>query len=284
MFVLTSMLYVCVCCLCVCSRLCVSVFTCVCEENRQEKKNIKIPKIFKVSSPPNCYNLQHTRTYRLISASRSSSPPPRYTQPIRDPILIANGRAADERIATMGNAGSNAIPRERHKSSDIMLPSASPLKDGQPFIFEKKPILFPAESHDTEEEPYYTKTVSGGPPNATDPAATGAQHTQQQPDDLTSLLGDGSVPAPGEEPLDPDQPPALPTVFKWDGGGKQVYISGTFSEWKSLPMVRSHGDFVTIIDLPEGDHQYKFCVDGEWRHDPKLVNGNGVVCVCVVYG
>jgi hypothetical protein len=34
----------------------------------------------------------------------------------------------------------------------------------------------------------------------------------------------------------------------------------------------SHGDFVTIIDLPEGEHQYKFYVDGEWKHDP------GVVC------
>lgn len=66
--------------------------------------------------------------------------------------------------------------------------------------------------------------------------------------------------------------PALPTVFKWDGGGKQVYISGTFSEWKALPMVKSHGDFVTIIDLPEGEHQFKFYVDGEWKHDPKLKN------------
>ncbi|CAD7013687.1 unnamed protein product [Ceratitis capitata] len=35
-------------------------------------------------------------------------------------------------------------------------------------------------------------------------------------------------------------------------------------------MARSHGNFVAIIDLPEGDHQYKFCVDGEWKHDPKL--------------
>lgn len=65
---------------------------------------------------------------------------------------------------------------------------------------------------------------------------------------------------------------ALPTVFKWDGGGKQVYISGTFSDWKTLPMVKSHGDFVTIIDLPEGEHEFKFYVDGEWRHDPKLKN------------
>jgi hypothetical protein len=64
----------------------------------------------------------------------------------------------------------------------------------------------------------------------------------------------------------------LPTVFKWEGGGKQVYISGTFNDWKTLPMVKSHGDFVTIIDLPEGEHQYKFFVDGEWRHDPGLVS------------
>jgi 5'-AMP-activated protein kinase regulatory beta subunit len=60
----------------------------------------------------------------------------------------------------------------------------------------------------------------------------------------------------------------LPTAFKWEGGGKQVFISGTFSDWKTLPMVKSHGDFLTIIDLPEGEHQYKFYMDGEWKHDP----------------
>jgi len=65
---------------------------------------------------------------------------------------------------------------------------------------------------------------------------------------------------------------ALPTVFKWEGGGKQVYISGTFSNWKALPMVKSHGDFVTIVDVPEGEHQFKFFVDGEWKHDPKMVS------------
>lgn len=57
-----------------------------------------------------------------------------------------------------------------------------------------------------------------------------------------------------------------PTVFKWDGGGKEVYISGTFSDWKPIPMVHSHGDFALILDVPEGDHQYKFQVDGQWIH------------------
>lgn len=89
-------------------------------------------------------------------------------------------------------------------------------------------------------------------------------------------MSEGTVPKSMQLPdpveADPTKKDALPTVFKWDGGGKQVFISGTFSGWKALPMVRSHGDFVTIIDLPEGDHQYKFCVDGEWKHDPKLVS------------
>jgi hypothetical protein len=30
----------------------------------------------------------------------------------------------------------------------------------------------------------------------------------------------------------------LPTMFKWDGGGKEVYISGTFTNWKPIPMVK----------------------------------------------
>lgn len=172
----------------------------------------------------------------------------------------------------MGNAGSNAIPRERHKSSDTMQPSgASPMKDGQPFIFEKKPILFPAESHEVEEEPYYTKTVG---------ELNQQQQHQQQSESQRANEEAAAADAAAElqAQLDAEQPPALPTVFKWEGGGKLVYLSGTFTDWKSLPMVRSHGDFVMIIDLPEGDHQYKFCVDGEWRHDPKLVS----VCVCRV--
>ncbi|KAL3872836.1 hypothetical protein ACJMK2_036028 [Sinanodonta woodiana] len=60
----------------------------------------------------------------------------------------------------------------------------------------------------------------------------------------------------------------LPTVFKWEGGGKEVFLTGSFNNWKTkIPLVKSHGDFYTIVDLPEGDHQYKFYVDGQWVHD-----------------
>lgn len=157
----------------------------------------------------------------------------------------------------MGNAGST-VPRERHKSSpgmsscDIL---GSPIKEGQAFVFEKRPdnrLIFQGGSHE-EEEPYYTKPVLHDP------------EFEQEPRKRANTLDTG------EDKENEADTAVLPTVFKWDGGGRQVYISGTFSEWKTIPMVRSHGDFVTIIDLPEGIHQYKFCVDGEWRHDPKLV-------------
>lgn len=42
----------------------------------------------------------------------------------------------------------------------------------------------------------------------------------------------------GSKIEEPTGEKVLPTVFKWDGGGKQVYISGTFTEWKAIPMVK----------------------------------------------
>uniref|UniRef100_A0A286XX94 5'-AMP-activated protein kinase subunit beta-1 n=1 Tax=Cavia porcellus TaxID=10141 RepID=A0A286XX94_CAVPO len=51
---------------------------------------------------------------------------------------------------------------------------------------------------------------------------------------------------------------ARPTVFRWTGGGKEVYLSGSFNNWSKLPLTRSHNNFVAILDLPEGEHQYKF--------------------------
>lgn len=158
----------------------------------------------------------------------------------------------------MGNAGSN-LPRERHKSgSNDAIPGSPSQRDGQAFVFDKKPdpnhrLVFQRSEEDAE--PYYT-----GP----DPEFI-REHRQR-----SNTVSDDSALQLEEE--EGDEKTALPTVFKWEGGGKNVFISGTFSEWKALPMVKSHGDFVTIIDLPEGDHQYKFCVDGEWKHDPRLKN------------
>lgn len=41
----------------------------------------------------------------------------------------------------------------------------------------------------------------------------------------------------------------LPTVFKWEGGGKEVYIQGSFDGWKSkIPMVKRYEIFSRLSE------------------------------------
>ena len=63
-----------------------------------------------------------------------------------------------------------------------------------------------------------------------------------------------------------DDETMIPTVFKWEHGGKNVYISGTFNNWeKQLPMHKSGNDFSIILNLKKGIYAYKYIVDDEWR-------------------
>jgi len=61
----------------------------------------------------------------------------------------------------------------------------------------------------------------------------------------------------------------VPTVFRWEHGGRQVYITGTFNGWsRQIPMHRSGNDFSYIHNLKRGKHAFKFIVDDEWRFAP----------------
>jgi 5'-AMP-activated protein kinase, regulatory beta subunit len=61
----------------------------------------------------------------------------------------------------------------------------------------------------------------------------------------------------------------VPTVFRWEHGGRQVYITGTFNNWsRQIPMHRSGNDFTYIHNLKREKHAFKFIVDDEWRFAP----------------
>jgi 5'-AMP-activated protein kinase regulatory beta subunit len=78
--------------------------------------------------------------------------------------------------------------------------------------------------------------------------------------------GGSSNPAVLENWLDDD---TVPTVFRWEHGGRQVYITGTFNGWsRQIPMHRSGNDFTYIHNLKRGKHAFKFIVDDEWRFAP----------------
>ena len=54
---------------------------------------------------------------------------------------------------------------------------------------------------------------------------------------------------------------------------QKVFLAGDFTDWEknARPMRRSKagGPFVATLTLPEGTHEYKFIVDGNWHADPK---------------
>lgn len=73
------------------------------------------------------------------------------------------------------------------------------------------------------------------------------------------------------------------TVFRLEGytGAKQVYLAGSFNNWKpkDLAMKRTDTGWELPLYLANGTHAYKFVVDGRWYADEKnldrLPDGNG---------
>uniref|UniRef100_A0A7S3QNI8 CBS domain-containing protein n=1 Tax=Dunaliella tertiolecta TaxID=3047 RepID=A0A7S3QNI8_DUNTE len=64
----------------------------------------------------------------------------------------------------------------------------------------------------------------------------------------------------------------VPTRFVWRFAGRQVHLCGSFTRWvETVPMAPGFegnpGVFAVVVHLPPGYHQYKFIVDGKWRHD-----------------
>ncbi len=87
-------------------------------------------------------------------------------------------------------------------------------------------------------------------------------------------MGSGSNSGGANIPLDlasisAAEEDTVPTVFRWEHGGRNVYITGTFNGWsRQIPMHRSGNDFTYIHNLKRGKHAFKFIVDDEWRFAP----------------
>jgi len=68
--------------------------------------------------------------------------------------------------------------------------------------------------------------------------------------------------------------------FSYAGGSSSsnVFLAGSFNDWNDSKQKMSDADgdgvFETTLLLEPGSYQYKFVIDGNWKHDP--VNPNGV--------
>lgn len=78
------------------------------------------------------------------------------------------------------------------------------------------------------------------------------------------------------------------TEFVWaDGAEHDVKLSGAWNGWMTIQMYHEGGGMWSVVTpVPVGSHQFKFVVDGEWKHstrhptvgdDPNTMNNLRVV-------
>ncbi|KAJ9125397.1 hypothetical protein QFC22_000357 [Naganishia vaughanmartiniae] len=94
----------------------------------------------------------------------------------------------------------------------------------------------------------------------------GELQAQQQQQAVPSIQA--AAPAQAQQETTSTTSQLVPTLVTWNGGGKEVYVTGTFAEngWRTrLKMNKS-----LLVDLPPGTHRIKFIVDDHWRCAPDL--------------
>lgn len=114
--------------------------------------------------------------------------------------------------------------------------------------------------------------------SASTPVTAGSVTEDGCPVQVKIAKSDGSCSTPSIQFTEANE---YPVVFKWHGGSqtKAVYVSGSWDGWRrKIPLCKSTSDFTTIINLPQGKHEYKYLVDGKWMVDesvPKTDNRFG---------
>eukprot|EP01071_Lankesteria_metandrocarpae_P004269 Lankesteria_metandrocarpae@DN3456_c0_g1_i2.p1 len=86
---------------------------------------------------------------------------------------------------------------------------------------------------------------------------------------MEAVEGRGDVSTDGGANFDAQT--LIPCVFTWTHGGRNVFLTGSFTNWSmdhKIKLARSGQEFSAIKELSRGVHQYKFIVDDHWRFAP----------------
>lgn len=116
----------------------------------------------------------------------------------------------------------------------------------------------------------------------------------QLPQDVTSHDQKGQV-LKGHMPIvhgtyanEEEDEVIVKTEFVWaDGAENDVKLSGSWNGWMTIQMYHEGGGMWSVVTpVPVGSHEFKFVVDGEWKHstrhptvgdDPSTMNNLRVV-------
>ncbi|CAN7132205.1 hypothetical protein BRARA_H00854 [Brassica rapa] len=90
----------------------------------------------------------------------------------------------------------------------------------------------------------------------------------QRPDEI-HIPNPSWMQAPSYEEACNEQ--GIPTMITWCHGGKEIAVEGSWDNWKTRSRLQRSGkDFTIMKVLPSGVYEYRFIVDGQWRHAPEL--------------
>ncbi|XP_013387646.1 5'-AMP-activated protein kinase subunit beta-1-like [Lingula anatina] len=95
------------------------------------------------------------------------------------------------------------------------------------------------------------------------------ENTQEEPPTEEEVKNSPDEPeTQTEQSKEEEHSSKLPVHFKWEHEGTEVYLIGSFSDWKDqVKMEKVDGVFCTTLELAEGEYQYKFVVDGEKKEN-----------------
>lgn len=72
----------------------------------------------------------------------------------------------------------------------------------------------------------------------------------------------------------------LTVQFHWNGKAKEVFLTGSFAKWSTqfIMIETQQNHFEISLNLPQGEYEYKYIVDGESKVDksrPLISNKKG---------
>ena len=96
-----------------------------------------------------------------------------------------------------------------------------------------------------------------------------------------NYLEDETITQKDESNTNAEKKIMIPVTFEWDKGGNNVYLTGSFCNWKQFFLMKKEGDgkFILNLNLPKGTYQYKFKIDEEWKYNDKypIYKENGII-------
>jgi len=104
------------------------------------------------------------------------------------------------------------------------------------------------------------------------------QEEEEPKAEVDSTVSSSTV---SEEPAKASVSEDSTVTFEWRHGGSEVLVAGSFNGWTDKISLESNGEgvFSKTLELPPGDFEFKFVVDGDWKLNPDLptqTNASGI--------